>query len=103
MLTFKSKDGTPLMTYAYGHYHGKIDHMPSGTFEIHKQIRLPQILSKGFLLIDLYLHYPMVEVLMKVPNCCLLNCEGYQDGYGRALNQETEGVAGLCDYIHKME
>ena len=92
-----------VVTSDHGIVHGKIDHMPSGTFEIHKQIRLPQILSKGFLLIDLYLHYPMVEVLMKVPNCCLLNCEGYQDGYGRALNQETEGVAGLCDYIHKME
>lgn len=98
MLTFKSKDGMPLMTYAYGHYLGKIIHMPEGLFEIHQQIELPKVLSKGFLILDLYLHYPMVEVLMKAPACCTLVCEGFQDGYGRALSQEVEGVIGLLDY-----
>lgn len=98
MLTFKSKDGLSLMTYAYGHYKGIINHIPVGEFEIHKRIALPQVISKGILKVDLYLHYPMVEVLMKAPECCTLTCEGFQDGYGRALNQSIEGIIGLLDY-----
>lgn len=98
MLTFKSKDGMPLMTYAYGHYKGIINHISKGEFEIHKRIAFPQVMSKGILKIDLYLHYPMVEVLMKAPECCTLVCEGYQDGYGRALNQNIEGVVGLLNF-----
>lgn len=98
MLTFKSKEGLSLMTYAYGHYKGIINYIPAGKFEIHKRIALPPIMSKGLLKVDLYLHYPMVEVLMKAPECCTLECEGYQDGYGRALNQSIEGVIGLLDF-----
>ena len=98
MLTFKSKDGMPMMTYAYGHYMGKIVHMKKGHFNINKKIALPQILSKGFLRVDLYFHHPMVEVIMKASDCCTLVCEGYQEGYGRALKQEIEGIIGLQDY-----
>lgn len=98
MLTFKSKEGVPLMTYAYGHYKGIINHMESGLFEVRKRIALPPIMSKGHLIVDLYLHYPMVCVLLKVPDCCMLECEGYQDGYGRALKQNIEGIIGLLDY-----
>lgn len=98
MMTFKSKDGVSLMTYAYGHYKGIINHISKGKFEIHKKIALPQVMSKGILKVDLYLHYPMVEVLMKAPECCTLVCEGYQDGYGRTLNQNVEGIIGLLDF-----
>ncbi len=98
MLTFKSKEGIPLMTYAYGHYMGYIAHMKKGDFHIEKHIELPPIISKGFLKVDLYFHHPMVEVLMKASDCCILTCEGYQYGYGRALKQEIEGIIGLQDY-----
>lgn len=97
MLIFKSKDGLPLMTYAYGHYKGVINHITSGRFAIHRQIALPQVMSKGVLKVDLYLHHPMVEFLMKAPECCTLFCEGFQDGYGRTLDQSVEGVIGLLD------
>ena len=98
MLTFKSKEGIPLMTYAYGHYMGYIAHMKKGDFHLEKYIELPPIISKGFLKVDLYFHHPMVEVLMKASDCCILTCEGYQYGYGRALKQEIEGIIGLQDY-----
>jgi lipopolysaccharide transport system ATP-binding protein len=98
MLMFKSKEGFPLMSYAYGHYKGDIKHMDIGPFKIYKKIALPIVMSKGFMKIDLLFHYPMVEVLMKATNCCTLSFEGYQDGYGRALNQSVDGIVGLLDY-----
>jgi lipopolysaccharide transport system ATP-binding protein len=37
----------------------------------------------------------MVEYYMKAPNCCELNSEGYQSGFGTAMNQDTNGFMGL--------
>ena len=98
LIIFKSKEGMPLMTYAYGHYKGEMNHLEKGYFEVKKKIALPPILSKGFLVLDLHFHHPMVEVFFKAPNCCILECEGYQDGFGRALNQNIEGLTGLLDF-----
>jgi lipopolysaccharide transport system ATP-binding protein len=98
MMIFRSKDGVPLMTYAYGHYYGKINHMQVGPFELNYKIKLPLIISKGFLIVDLYFHYPMIEVIMDASSSCTLSCEGFQQGYGRALIQKDEGIMGLVDY-----
>lgn len=98
MFTLKSKEGIPLATYAIGHYYGELQHMETGTFTIKRSIKLPQILSKGILMADLYLHHPMVEYIMQAPDCCTLECEGFQQGFGRALSQEHNGFMGLENY-----
>lgn len=97
MLVFKTKDGLPLACYAQGHYKGMIMKIPKGDFEIKKTIRLPKILSRGVLIVDLMLHHPMVEFQLKAPSCCLLDCEGYQEDYGFAINQSNGGFIGLED------
>lgn len=97
MLVLKSKDGIPFATYAKGHYEGDIKHLPKGTFSITKSVELPKILSRGLINIDLYIHHPMVEYYLKAPNCCTLESEGYQAGFGTAMNQETNGFIGLED------
>lgn len=97
MLIFKSNSEIPYATYAPGHYFGDIQHTSKGHFDIKKTIMLPQILSKGFIKIDLYIHHPMVEYILEAPNCCTLECEGFQSGYGRALSQEQNGFIGLLD------
>ena len=97
MVTLKNKDGQPLAMYAKGHYMGEIQHLQKGKFIISKTIKLPKILCKGILNVDLYLHHPMVEFLLKAPDCCVLDVEGYQQGFGRALSQESAGFIGLED------
>jgi len=101
MVTLKSKEGIPLATYAIGHYYGDIQHISKGCFSLKREIELPKILSKGILSTDLYLHHPMVEYLMKAPDCCTLESEGFQKGYGRALSQEHNGLIGLSNYEKK--
>ena len=98
MMTLKSKEGIPLATYAIGHYFGDIQHLKKGHFSLKREMELPQILSKGILKVDLYLHHPMVEYLMKAPDCCTLESEGFQQGFGRALSQEQNGFMGFNDY-----
>ena len=98
MMTLKSKEGIPFATYAIGHYYGELQHMGIGTFTIKRSIKLPQILSKGILMADLYLHHPMVEYLMQAPDCCTLESEGFQQGFGRALSQEHNGFIGFENY-----
>lgn len=98
MLTLKTKDGMPLATYAIGHYFGEIQHLKKGNFSLKREVELPQILSKGIMMVDLYIHHPMVEYLMKAPDCCSLESEGFQEGYGRALTQEQNGFMGLDNY-----
>jgi len=98
MITLKTKDGMPLATYAIGHYFGEIQHLKKGVFSLKREVELPHILSKGVMMVDLYLHHPMVEYLMKAPDCCSLESEGFQEGYGRALSQEHNGFMGLEDY-----
>ena len=98
MMTLKSKEGIPFATYAIGHYMGEIQHLKKGEFSITRSVELPKILSKGIIKVDLYIHHPMVEYSMMAIDCCSLECEGFQKGYGRALNQEKNGFIGLCDY-----
>ena len=97
MVTLKNKDNLPYATYAKGHYMGEIQHLKRGSFIISKTLSLPTILSRGTLNVDVYLHHPMVEFLMKAPNCCVLEAEGFQQGYGRPIDQETGGFMGLLD------
>ena len=101
MMTLKTKDGMPLATYAVGHYFGIIQHLKKGVFSLKREIELPRILSKGVMMVDLYLHHPMVEYLMQAPDCCSLESEGFQEGYGRALSQEHNGFMGLENYEEK--
>ena len=97
MLTLKSKDGIPYATYAIGHYMGEIQFAPKGILSIKRSIELPKILSKGTIKVDLYIHHPMVEYMMKAPDCCTLECDGFQKGFGRALSQEANGFIGLTN------
>lgn len=97
MMVLKTKEGIPMATYAKGHYMGDIQHISKGRFRIHKQIMLPNILTKGIINVDLYIHHPMVEYYFKAPNCCILECEGFQEGFGTAMNQSDCGFIGLDD------
>ena len=97
MMVLKSKEGIPFATYAKGHYMGDIQHAPKGRFSIHKHIKLPEILTKGIVNVDLFIHHPMVEYYFKAPGCCILECEGYQKGFGRTMNQDSCGFIGLED------
>jgi lipopolysaccharide transport system ATP-binding protein len=98
MLIFKTKDGMPLATYALGHYEGELVHCPKGDFTIQRRIALPKILTKGIICVDLFLHHPMVEYQLKAPNCCVLECEGFQKGFGSAMDQSNNGFMGLEDF-----
>ncbi len=95
MLVLKTKDGIPLATLAEGHYKGLIQTIPAGDFIIQKEICLPEFLSNGQLYCDLMMHHPMVEWQLQAPNCCVLDCEGHQEGYGSAINQHQFGFMGL--------
>ena len=97
MIILKSKEGVPLASYARGHYDGLIKHQESGKFSFQSNIELPQILSRGIINVDLYIHHPTVEYYLKAPNCCILESEGYQSGYGVSMLQGTNGLIGLTD------
>ncbi len=98
MVILKNIDNLPYATYAKGHYMGEIQHIRKGKFTILRSLSLPPILSKGILNVDIYLHHPMVEFLLKAPNCCTLETEGFQFGYGRPIDQKTGGFMGLQDF-----
>ena len=95
MLIMRTKDGIPLATLAEGHYRGIIQSIPSGKFVIKKNIVLPQFLSNGQLYCDLMMHHPMVEWQLQAPNCCILDCEGNQEGFGHFMHQDRMGILGL--------
>ena len=97
-LTLKSKDDVPLASYALGHCMGDIRHCPKGDFSIKRRIALPRILTKGQIHVDLLMHHPMVEYLLKAPNCCVLESEGFQKDFGRTLEQNENGLFGLENY-----
>jgi lipopolysaccharide transport system ATP-binding protein len=97
MMVLKSKEGIPFATYAKGHYMGDIQHQPAGDFMIERTIELPEILTRGSIYVDLFLHHPMVEYQLKAPNCCVLETMGYQKGFGSAMNQIDNGFIGLND------
>lgn len=98
MVILKNKDGVPYATYALGHYMGEIQIQPKGNFVIERKIELPEILSKGIINVDLYLHHPMVEIQLEALNCCQLETSGYQKGFGKTINQYDMGFMGLKDY-----
>lgn len=95
ILTFKNMDEVPMASLAEGHCKGKMQAIKSGKFELGYNIQLPRILSNGDYIIDLYLHHPMVEWFMKAPHCAEIHIDGYQEGFGRALNLKNEGFIGL--------
>lgn len=95
MLILKTKDGMPLASLAEGHYKGEIQTIPAGDFVIEKMIQLPKFLAHGQLYCDLMMHHPMVEWQLQAPSCCILQCEGYQEGFGHAINQLDMGLLGL--------
>ena len=97
MLILRNKDGMPYATYAKGHYLGEIQHLSAGDFIIERTIELPEVLTRGTVYIDLFLHHPMVEYQLKAPNCCVLETLGYQQGFGSAMNQLDNGFMGLKD------
>lgn len=97
MLIFRSKDGTPMASYAVGHYLGKIITLSKGNFVIQRTIKLPKILGRGQLHVDLFMHHPMVEYQLKAPNCCTLDCEGFFSEFGTALNMVDNGLLGFND------
>ena len=98
MIVLKNKDGISYATYAKGHYMGDIQLQEKGDFCIERAIELPEILSKGILYVDLYLHHPMVDFLLKAPDCCKLETIGYQKGFGSVMNQVDNGFMGLLDF-----
>ncbi len=95
LLTFRTKDGSPLATLAEGHYQGRIITVSPGSFVLNKKIILPKYLSHGEIHCDLQLHHPMVEWQLQAPNCCVLDCEGNQDEFGYAITMEEAGLMGL--------
>lgn len=95
MLILKTKDEIPLGSIAEGYYRGKLDTIPQGHFVINKTILLPKFLTSGRLFCDLNMHFPRVEWQLQAPNCCCIDCEGYMEGYGFTLNQETFGLMGM--------
>lgn len=98
MLVIKNKDDIPYASYSLGHNMGDIHSCEAGEFCISRMIELPPILNKGIIKVDLNLHHPMVEWLMKAPDCCTMECEGMQMGFGKPLNMHDSGLIGLDNY-----
>lgn len=95
MFILKNKSEIPLASLAEGYYRGRLDTIPKGHFCIKKTLQLPKFLSKGRLYCDLNMHHPRVEWHLQAPNCCCLDCEGYQEEFGYTINQETYGLMGM--------
>lgn len=95
MLVFNNKEGMPLATFAPGHYYGNLMKLPAGEFSIRKTIQLPKILTRGHLHVDLMMHHPMVEYQLKAPGCAVLETQGFQSGFGSAMNQGDNGLIGF--------
>ena len=95
MVIIKNDNEMPYATYAPGHYYGNIKHTKAGVFNFDVDIELPKILAKGNLKIDLFIHHPMIEYLMKAENCCSLMSDGFQEGFGRTLEHGQNGFMGL--------
>lgn len=98
MVVLKNKEGVPYATFGMGHNKGVLKQQKKGVFRIQEKIRLPKMINKGIVRVDLYLHHPMVEWLLKAEDCCTLECEGYQLTYGKPLNQEDCGFIGLDNF-----
>ena len=95
LFVLKSQSEIPLASLAEGYYKGKLELIPKGHFCLKKTIQLPKFLSVGRLYCDLMMHHPRVEWHLQAPNCCCLDCEGYQEGFGYRINQRTYGLMGV--------
>ena len=95
MVILKSKEGVPLASLAEGHYKGRIKKSDRGEFKISSKIKLPKYLSKGTCLVDIFLHHPNVEYLLKCKDCALLHMDGNYVGFGKPLDLSEGGIAGL--------
>ena len=95
MVIFKNKNQTPMATLADGHIKGRLIEIPEGEFTISKRIHLPKYVAKGSYYIDIYMHHPMIEYKVKIENGVEIQIEGYQEGFGRAMNLTEEGFMGL--------
>ncbi|MBR2074863.1 MAG: ABC transporter ATP-binding protein [Fibrobacter sp.] len=94
-VVFKNLNDVPMATLADGHYKGITTIIKPGNFVINKLIKLPSILSTGDYYVDIILHNPMIEGLVDCYNCVNLHIDGYQEGYGRALDSKKEGFLGF--------
>ena len=94
-LIIKKLDGTPLASLNEALYTGRLLNVVPGTFEIHKNVRLPKYIADGDYLVDLLLYQPMVQDYLKVRNCVCLRIEGYYDPYARPLDLKVDGFIGL--------
>ena len=99
MLVFNNKEGMPLATFAPGHYYGNLMKLPAGDFTIRKTIELPKILTRGYLHVDLMMHHPMVEYQLKAAECAVLETQGFQSGFGSAMNQNDNGLIGFDEIM----
>ncbi len=97
MIVLKNKDGIPMATFALGHYYGRIQRIKKGDFSLTRKIALPEIMSRGLIIVDLYLHHPMVEYYLKATACCTLESQGYQKEYGISLDMQECGIIGLSE------
>lgn len=95
MLILKNKDEVPMASLAEGHNKGLIQKIDKGPFRIDKVIKLPKYLCSGDYIVDIHLHHPMVEWLMKAPHCADIHINGYQVDCGKALSLSEYGVIGL--------
>ena len=94
-VVIKNKDDIPMASYVEGHWKGKIETLHRGSFEIHKKIKLPKVIATGDYIVDIKMHHPNIEFLMRAMHCVEMHIEGYQEEYGRSLRLETEGFLGL--------
>lgn len=91
----KNKSEVTLASLAEGYYKGTLITISKGHFCINKTIQLPKFLSVGRLYCDLMMHNPRVEWHLQAPNCCSLDCEGYQEEFGFIIDQGTYGLMGM--------
>lgn len=95
MLVLKNQDEIPMASLAEGHCKGLMQKIDKGKFKIERNIILPKLLSEGDYIADIYLHHPMVEWLMKAPNCVNIHIDGSLQQFGRSLKLKYEGFLGL--------
>ena len=95
MLIIKNKDEVPMATLAEGHCKGLVQHVKKGSFLLECTILLPRFIGSGDYKIDIYMHHPMVEYQLKAVNCATIHIDGFQEGFGRSLQQKEEGFLGL--------
>lgn len=99
-LIINNKNGDPMAAYDPVNCFGQILTIQKGIFRIEKEIILPQLLNKGLLNIDLFLHHPGTAYYLKAPHCCVIESEGFQEKFGKALEQRFCGLIGLDDTTH---